>query len=255
MHLLLLHGNGGSKTRFLPFLDLLREQHPDLTPVIPRLSGFDGRALPAASNYWDLFLSEVERAISEHPAAENWVFYGHGIGGSLLMELAAREYQFPAGLHLIPQKVILNSVIGASLDQRFFPQLMKPNVIRQFMQYLIAAPWMRPIWEKRLFQDPAQIPLSLRKQFFQDYAQCAAFPVFFDLITVDWYRGILPLIQAEPFLFLWGESERIVSARYLTLWRRDFPGSTFEVISHWDHFPMLDDPQDFTDNFVNLLPA
>ncbi len=255
MHLLLIHGNGGSRTRFLPFLDLLREGYPEMTPVIPRLSGFDGRDLPKVKNYWDLFLSEIEAAVMDHPEAEKWVFYGHGIGGSLLMELAARRYQFPNGLRLRPQRVILNSVIGASLDQRFFPRLMKPNLVRQLMQSLIAAPWMRSIWEKRLFQQPDQIPLALRKQFFQDYAHCAAFPVFFDLITVDWYQGILPRIQSDPFLFLWGEKERIVSARYLTLWRRDFPESTFEVISHWDHFPMLDDPQDFTDNFVNLLPA
>lgn len=254
MHLLLLHGNGGSRTRFLPFLDQIKRLRPDWTVVIPALSGFDGRPLPAAENYWDLFLSEIERDLAPYPT-ENWVLYGHGIGGSLLMEWAGRGYCLPGGREMVPTQVILNSVIGASLHKRFFPQLMKPSWIRRSMQRLIAAPWMQPVWERRLFQQPEQIDADLRRQFFADYAHCEAFSVFFDLITVEWYRQLRPRIADQPFYFLWGENERIVEAKYLSLWRSDFPQACIESVPGWDHFPMLDQPEEFTRKIVNLVGA
>jgi len=252
MHVLLLHGNGGSRTRFQPLLAQLHQGHPEVQAVIPKLSGFDGRPLPPDRDYWDLFLSEIEQALGD-AGAKDWVFYGHGIGGSLLMELAGRGYAFPSGQTVVPRRVILNSVIGASLHKRFFPQLMKPLGVRKTMQQLVAAPLLQPIWEQRLFQHPGRIPYPLRQQFFADYAQCEAFPVFFDLITAEWYRALLPRIDQQPFHFLWGSHERVVQAKYLKLWRNDFPRATFEVIEGWDHFPMLDQPEEFTAKFVKLL--
>ena len=253
MHILLFHGNGGSRTRFLPTLDLLLRAHPDWHIIIPRLSGFDGRPLPQVANHWDLFLGEIEEIVSQYPTDTPWVLYGHGIGGSQIMEWAGRGYELPGGGRVSPARVILNSVIGASLDRRFFPQLMRPMWVRKLMQRLIAAPWMQRTWEKRLFQRPEEIDPYLKRRFFQDYAQCAAFPVFFDMITVEWYRELLPRIADQPFYFLWGENERIVQAKYLTLWRRDFPEATIDSVAGWDHFPMLDDPEDFTRKFLKLV--
>ena len=247
---LLLHGNGGASARFGPLLDRLAD-HADLRPVIPALSGFEGRPLPATGDHWSHFMQELGQAI-DLPQAD-WVLYGHGIGGSLLMEWAARGYPLPNGEHLRPRRVILHSVIGASLGQRWFPKLMKPLWVRETMQHLIATPALQALWEGRLFQHPQRIPADLRRQFFADYARCAAFPVFFDLITVDWYQALLPRIQQVPFYFLWGQRERVVQAKYLRLWRRDFPHATFEVLPGWDHFPMLDQPDEFADKLRALV--
>lgn len=250
-HVLILHGNGGSRTRFEPLLQYLADHHPAIYPVIPALRGFDGRPIPPSQDYWTDFLADIEASLP--PGATDWVFYGHGIGGSLLMELAGRGYRFPSGRVLRPRRLILHSVIGASLHKRFFPKLMRPRLVRALMQRLIVAPWMQGIWERRLFREPAAIPAGLRRQFFADYARCAAFPVFFDLITVPWYRQTRARLQAEPFYLLWGGQERIVSARYLDLWRADFPQATIETVPEWDHFPMLDCPTDFSRKFVTLV--
>lgn len=250
MHVLLLHGNGGASARFQPLLQRLGDRD-DIQPVIPALSGFEGRPLPEAANYWDLFVEEMGQAITDPQA--DWVLYGHGIGGSLLLEWAARNYVLPDGSYLQPRRVILNSVIGASLGERFFPKLMKPLWVRQGMQQLVASPWLQPVWEGRLFQHPQRIPAALRRQFFADYARCEAFALFFDLITVDWYQSILPQVRDQRFHFLWGKQERVVQAKYLKLWQRDFSQATFEVISGWDHFPMLDHPDEFAGKFVQLV--
>jgi len=248
-NILMLHGNGGGKTRFLPFLQLM-EGEDRYKFVIPDLSGFDGRPLPATANYWDVFLVDMERAMGKE---EEWIIYGHGIGGSLVMEWAKRDYTFPSGRRIQPQKIFLHSVIGASLHVRFFPKLMKPMFIRRAMQKLIVAPFMRPIWKKRLFLQPEEIDSVILDRFFDDYAQCAAFPVFFDLITVDWYRKVREKIGQEPFHFIWGGKERVVQAKHLGLWKADFSQSTFSVVDDWDHFPMLDDPLDFREKILNFI--
>ncbi|RMG54254.1 MAG: alpha/beta hydrolase, partial [Bacteroidetes bacterium] len=165
----------------------------------------------------------------------------------------ARGYRFPGGRVLRPRRLILHSIIGASLHKRWFPWLMRPRLIRRLIQRLVAASWMQPIWERRLFRQREAIPADLRRQFFADYGRCAAFPVFFDLITVDWYRRTRDKIQTEQPVLLWGGKERVVSARYLELWRADLPQATIELVPDWDHFPMLDAPADFSRKFVTLV--
>jgi len=253
--LLLLHGNGGGRTRFIPFLSLHEQQPVSIfQPVLPKLPGFDGRPMPAGKADWAPFLQALQQTVAAQPDGD-WVFYGHGIGGSLLLEWARRGWEMPNGDSLQPDRVLLHGIIGASLEHRFFPKLMKPRLIRDTMQRLIAWPPMRPVWEKRLFQQPDQIPVAIRQQFFQDYAQCAAFPVFFDLITPTWYREVQQQLQDQAFEFIWGDQERVVASRYLSYWKRDFPEAEFDIVPGWDHFPMLDEPQAFYDYLTQKVSA
>lgn len=252
-HLLLLHGNGGGYTRFVPFLELFKNRpQTDFRAIVPELPGFDGRPLPSAQPGWAPFLEALQRTIAQHPNAR-WVYYGHGIGGSLLLEWARQGWIMPGGGSAPPEKTILHGCIGASLEHRFFPKLMRPMPIRRLMQRIIAWPPLRPVWEKRLFQYPQRIPEKVRQQFFQDYSRCAAFPVFFDLITPDWYQRIKKELSASDFHFIWGSEERVVAARYLRLWKQDFPRSTFDIVEGWDHFPMLDEPELFLEKIISIL--
>lgn len=253
--LLMIHGNGGARSRFLPFLQELYQQPVAFTPVIPELPGFEGRVLPPANDYWDLFIRALQAAVEQHGASAPWVLYGHGIGGSMLLEWGRRGYGLPGDPGWQPQKVILHSCIGASLKKRLFPKLMKPMFIRRLLHRLI--PWkpMQRIWERKLFQYPERIPQAVRDRFFADYQQCAAFPVFFDLIDPAWYTQAQQALKTYPFYFLWGDRERVVASRYLTLWQSDFPNSHFEVVPDWDHFPMLDDPGAFQQKIAQIVTA
>ncbi len=250
-NLLLMHGNGGSRTRFLPALDLLNRSYPDLQVVTPQLSGFDGRWLPPSEHYWDVFLQDLYESIADL-LDQPWVLYGHGIGASLLMELAARQFVFPNG-QVIPVKgVILHSAVGPALDKRIFPSLMKPMPVRRLGRWLVTRPWLQEFWEKRLFRYPDTIDPALRRQFFEDYTTCTAFPVFFDLITPAWYKRVRSLAASYPFYFLWGDKERVLNVRLLKYLRQDFPHSRFEIVPGWDHFPMLETPSDFVHRLVHI---
>ncbi|MFK7921764.1 MAG: alpha/beta fold hydrolase [Bacteroidia bacterium] len=249
-NVLILHGNGGSRTRFVPMLKRLIPKHPELDLRIPELSGFDGRAIPKQADHWSLFMSEIEQAVHDK-LDEPWILYGHGIGGSLLLEFAARDFTFPSGERLTASKVILQAPIGATLKLRKFPALMKPPVMRALGKWLLTRKMLRPLWEKRLFQAPKEIPEYLREQFFHDYTQCEAFGVFFDLITPKWYEEIRTKVKDQVFHFVWGEEERVINVGFVEHWRQDFPSSQFEIVPDWDHFPMLEQTEEFVEHFLS----
>ncbi len=237
----MLHGNGGATSRFSLFADYLAENPLEsLRLHLPELPGFEDRPLPAGPVDWPVFLEPLAAAVAAHPD-EPWLFYGHGIGGSILLEWAARDWVGGAP----PLDLWLHAPIGASLNHRFFPRLMRPRWVRALLHRLIYTPALQPVWEKRLFREPAAIPAAVRNRFFRDYARCAAFPVFFDLITPGWYEEVQARLTGSDFFFVWGAEERVVAARFLDFWRRDFPGARFEVVPEWDHFPMLDRPAAF----------
>lgn len=246
----MIHGNGGGKTRFKPFLAHINKKELDLSVHIPSLPGFDERPLPKSTDYWEPFIQEMGNCIDPQ---KNWILYGHGIGGSMILEWAYRDFILPDGNTFIPQKIILHGIIGASLHKRLFPQLMKPMWIRTGMQAMISNPILRPLWIKRLFRNPANIPSKVLHRFFDDYAGSEAFPVFFDLITTEWYKKVRKKLADEKFFFVWGDRERIIKSKHLELWKKDFPNSSFTVIPDWDHFPMLEEVEDFSEKMLNFL--
>ncbi|MEL7121379.1 MAG: alpha/beta hydrolase [Bacteroidota bacterium] len=249
--ILMLHGNGGAASRFQLIVEDWAKKSSDIEVVIPRLSGFEGRPIDEPVK-WDTFIDDLKKEVQKDMDAI-WIFYGHGIGGSILLEWARKDWTLADSLNANPQLVILNGPIGASLEHRFFPKLMKPKIMRNIMHWLIYQKWLQPIWEKRLFLVPENIPIPIRNQFFADYASCKAFPHFFDLITPSWYKGLVPDLKDKSFYFLWGKKERVVASKFLDLWRKDFPYSKFEIVDEWDHFPMLDDPPSFQDKILQII--
>lgn len=218
-------------------------------PVLP---GFEGRPLLADPDGWKPFLEALGTTVAGREG-EAWLFYGHGIGGSLLLEWAARNWSVAGPASITPQQVVLHSPIGASLQYRFFPKLMRPAPVRQLIRWMVYQPFLQRFWERRLFRHPSKIPEGLRRQFFEDYKRCQAFPVFFDLITPVWYQAVLPRTGDYPFHFLWGDRERVVASRYLRYWQHDFPQAEFELVPGWDHFPMLDEPESFYRKLMELI--
>jgi pimeloyl-ACP methyl ester carboxylesterase len=149
----------------------------------------------------------------------------------------------------------MHSIIGASLKARMFPKIMRFQPFRHFIHWMIYQPWMRKRWEQRLFLKPEAIPKKLRDQFFEDYRGCAAFPVLFDLINPVWYDAVQKATSEAPFYFIWGDKERVVAAKYLDFWQKDYPNATFEVVDGWDHFPMLETAEHYYDKLAALVTS
>ncbi len=241
LRVLFLHGNGGGAARFARFRALYEARRPAWQAHFPALPGFDGRPLVDAAPGWETFLEPIREEVAAHPSSR-WVLYGHGIGGSLLLEWARRGFDLPDDRRLAPAFVLLHGCIGAALDRRLFPRFMRPWGMRLALQAAIGWQPLQGFFERKLFIDAKAIPQDLRDRFFEGYRNCAAFPHFFDLITPAWYRGIQETLDGSGMRFLWGARERVVAADHLSLWKADFPRAEFVVIPDWDHFPMLDSP-------------
>lgn len=251
--LLLIHGNGGASSRFNSLLEIYNQQEEKkFVPYIPQLPGFENRPIEDSTKGWDIFISALQSTVEE-AGPENWFLYGHGIGGSMLLEWAARGWGLPSDSEWKPKFVMLHAPVGASLSERWFPKVMKNRSIRALIHWMIYQNWLRSFWEKKLFLEPKNIPLKIRQQFFQDYKECRAFPIFFDLITTSWYKETKAKIKDESFYFIWGKLERVIASQYISLWKRDFPNAIFDVVENWDHFPMLDNPKDFYQKIESIL--
>ena len=253
-YLLLLHGNGGARARFQLLFNYQDYFSPGYEMVVPALPGFEGRPyIYDHEDQWRPFLKALGEVVKKKGASVPWIVYGHGIGGSMLMEWASRNWEIEGVQGWRPKHVILHGCIGASLHKRWFPALMRPFWLRQWLQILVSNPKLQPVWERKLFLHPKAIPVSLKKQFFQDYRECAAFPYFFDMITISWYREVQSRIGDRPFYFLWGDQERVVASTHLPLWKAGFPNSTFDIHNGWDHFPMLEDASTFARKLRTIM--
>jgi pimeloyl-ACP methyl ester carboxylesterase len=225
--LLALHGNGGGGFRY----ELTKPHFPkDVLFLTPTLPGF--AAIPKEPNFTTLrdYAQYVVKLLEQMPRPR--VLLGHGIGGSIAMELVQKHADRIDGL-------ILHAPVGTKLDQRLFPQLMRPRWMRKLAQNMIADPLFRPIWKRMFFSKP--VPNDYLHRFFAEYRTCQVFGDMFDLITTDWFVHLKP--QPVKTILLWGEKERILKHTQVNDYQKLFPKATVHLEQDWDHFPMIEQPR------------
>jgi pimeloyl-ACP methyl ester carboxylesterase len=231
-----LHGNGGGAFRF-------ERVHPFIPAGIRfqpiTLPGFAGqpadptlRTLPDYAAYLRRLTAAELRPL---------VLLGHGIGGSLALEFAQR---FAAEL----DGLILHAPVGTRLESRLFPRLMALPGARRLGQRLFSARIARPLSKRLLFSRP--VPAVYLDRFFDEYRRCAVFGQMFDLITPAWFNSLRPIDL--PTALLWGERERVLSVTQLDDYRALLPQHLIRVISGWDHFPMIEQPEEYASEVVRL---
>jgi pimeloyl-ACP methyl ester carboxylesterase len=137
---------------------------------------------------------------------------------------------------------MLHAPVGAHLDRRLFPKLMKPRWVRRAGQRALSSPLLRPLWKRLLFR--YDVPADYLARFFGEYRRCESFGQMFDLITPEWFAGLRPV--ATPATLLWGAEERVLRAGQHQEFLRLLPGAEVVVVRGWDHFPMIEQPAEYT---------
>lgn len=234
--LVLVHGNGGGAFRFDR---VLPHAPPDVRLHAVTLPGFGGRPADPALRTMADYAHALAREVALAPRPK--VVLGHGIGASLVLELVQHSAGEVDGM-------ILHAPVGARLEQRWFPRLMRPRWMRELGKQAIAAPLLRPLWRRLLFRQP--VPDDYLRRFFAEYSECAAFGQMFDLITPEWFASL----QAAPVkgALLWGGRERVLRAGQAAEFRRLAPLATLEIVPHWDHFPMIEQPREYALTIARL---
>lgn len=231
-----VHGNGGGASRF----ELLVAHQPaaiDVTAIT--LPGFGGTpadpALGSVSDYAD----HLGRLVAEH---DRPVLLGHGIGGSIALDLVSRRPDLVRGL-------VLHAPVGADLDRRLFPRLMSSRPMRSVVRRLVAARALRPLWRRLFF--PSGAPPEVLGRFFEGYRRCDAFGQMFEIIDAPWFAGLQP-VRGVPTVLLWGERDRVLRSGQATAIAAKVPDARVVVHPGWDHFPMIEQPEEYARAIADL---
>jgi pimeloyl-ACP methyl ester carboxylesterase len=232
--ILALHGNGGGANRFALLRAFLP---PDVQLEALTLPGFAAEPLLPHLRTMADFASHVARIARYLPRP--LVLLGHGIGGSLALEFAQGHASLIDGL-------LLHAPVGARLDRRWFPRLMSPRWVRRTGQRAFASPWLRPLWRRLLFSRP--VAPHILDRFFDEYRHAEAFSLMFDLITPAWFVSLQP--TAVPATLLWGRRERVLDPSQAAEFERLLLNGRSRVVPEWDHFPMLEQPEEYAREIV-----
>jgi pimeloyl-ACP methyl ester carboxylesterase len=222
-----VHGNGGGAFRF----ERMKPHVPDgVRLVAVTLPGFGDAPADPTLTTLGAFAQHLERLVDAEPRPR--LLLGHGIGASIALELAQTSPGSADGF-------IFHAPVGARLESRWFPRLMRLPGARTLGRRLFAASLLRPFWRARLFRHP--VPASYLERFFEEYRSCAVFGSMFDLLTAEWFRGLKP-IDAKTAL-LWGERDSVLGVDQAAAFRPLLPGALVSFPGRWGHFPMIDAPE------------
>ena len=235
MRIVAVHGNGGGSTRFGLVADLFPA---DIEFDAIDLPGFNGVPLDPTLDSVPAYGDRLETLLG----GRRPIVLGHGIGGSIALDLASRRPEAIAGL-------ILHAPVGADLDTRLFPRLMSPTWVRGLVRRGIAARPLRPIWRRIFF--PGGAPADALDTFFDGYRDCAAFGQMFDIIDVDWFESVAPVTDV-PSVLLWGEHDRVLRSGQTDAIAAKLPAAERVIHPGWDHFPMIEQPEDYAETIAGL---
>lgn len=230
-----VHGNGGGSTRF----DTVAGRFPpELHFDAIDLPGFNGipvdPSLVSVADYAD-HLAQLLSASAPDGPEDPPVVLGHGIGGSIALDLASRTPELMAGL-------ILHAPVGADLDTRLFPRIMSTPPVRELIRRLIAARLLRPIWSRIFF--PSGADRATLDTFFEGYRSCRSFGQMFEIIDATWFEALSP-VTGVPTVLLWGEHDRVLKSGQTDSIKAKAPNAEIVIEPGWDHFPMIEQPEEY----------
>jgi pimeloyl-ACP methyl ester carboxylesterase len=234
-----VHGNGGGAHRFARVGPLMP---PDVRLAPITLPGFArvpaNRTLRTLADY-----AAVLGAMVDHQPRPRIVL-GHGIGGSIALELVQQQASLIDGL-------ILHAPVGTRLDRRLVPRLMAIPGARRIGQHTLASRILRPVFRRIMFSP--SVPSVYLDRFFDEYGHCSVFSQMFDLITPAWFQGLHP--ADLPAALLWGEAECLLAVDQARDYQALLPKAIVRRMPGWGHFPMIERPEEYAAEIAGLARA
>lgn len=234
-----VHGNGGGAHRFSL---VTPEMLPGVVLHPITLPGFAAEPPDPAL----VTIQDYARCLGEFVAGvpRPRVVLGHGIGGSIALQLAQAPLPVLDGL-------ILHAPVGANLDTRWFPFLMTLPGMRELGRRAYASTILRPLLRWMTFS--GTVSRSYADQFFDEYGQCSVFGQMFDIITSAWFQRMQPV--SVPSALVWGEAERVLGVEQVSEFRELLPDALVVTVPGWGHFPMAESPRSYADEISTLAQA
>jgi pimeloyl-ACP methyl ester carboxylesterase len=229
--LVLLHGFGGSKDHWTPFIDELPD---DLWIIAPDLWGF-GESARVESESYDLYAqSERLTRFLRERGVERYHLVGSSIGAQLAATHALKHPDDVLSLVLM-NPLGIRSPVPSPMDELTdgARRPLKIESVADFDALLSLA-----------FVEPPPLPTSVKSYFADEAAESYDFHC---KIGRDMWRRPAPMIRAAtelrpPTLVIWGDGDKIIDPSVVPLWRSVVPGGLVVVMRETGHGPMLERP-------------
>lgn len=246
IHIVAVHGNGGGSFRFKLLPHVLREATASRPPVrfTPiTLPGFEGMPLPPSPDR-GTFVGAIGNEVTDlrrRRPRDAVVLLGHGIGGSFVLDALAHR-------SIAADGAILHAPVGASLERRLFPRLMRPRAVREAVRLAIGSRLAGFVGPRVLFG--GTVPPAYTRRFLAEYRRCAAFSVMFDLLTPQWFEGLE--VSQTPTALLWGAEDRVLRSEHVAAFQSKLADHRTVIVDRWGHFPMIEQPLDYAARIADL---
>jgi pimeloyl-ACP methyl ester carboxylesterase len=247
LNLLIVPGIGMDKYLWNPVIQELLQINSDLDIIVAELSGM-ANSSNLSAQVLDQLIDELYGFV-KGKEYEPWIIYGQGAGAALLLELAARSFEFKNGQLIMPDKVILHGAIGAQFHLGPF--------IGVSSLYRSGSGLLGKFLNQKLLNNAFVHPQNVEEQVKQHFVQRCKSNTFMassdELFSKKWYDSVKYRVETNRCCFLSGEFEPEVNSKTIIKTRGDFPGSEVRLIKGWKQYPMLEQPAAFADYLVNQV--
>jgi pimeloyl-ACP methyl ester carboxylesterase len=241
---ILLHGLGGAKSSFYETVAALAPEH---TVHAIDLPGFGSSSKPLAS-YDPAFFARHVVALMDALAIDRADLVGNSMGGRVALEvgllapkrvrtlsLLAPSMAFRRGRQLVPLARALRPELAV------LPPLMHPRLVQRRFWSLIGRP-------ERV--DPALGDIAVH-EFLRTHRSPAARVAFYAAARQIYLEqplgpdGFWTRLEAlrPPALFVWGEEDRVVPARFARHVEAALPAAAQVVLPECGHVPQIELPE------------
>jgi pimeloyl-ACP methyl ester carboxylesterase len=241
---ILLHGLGSTNSGMLPTLDDLGRSYRVLSPDIP---GFGDSSKPIRP-YHPGFFARWLLAFMDELGIERAHIVGNSMGGRIALEAALRAPSRVDRLALLAPAVALKKA------RQFVPlvRVLRPEFA------LLPLPALRThvrLVSKSLFADSRRIPPSWHEsaadEFLRVFSTMRGRIAFFSALREIYLdapsgpKGFWTRLEAlsRPALFLWGDRDPLVPAKFARHVERAVPSATSIVMRDCGHVPHFEYPE------------
>ncbi|HVU03854.1 MAG TPA: alpha/beta fold hydrolase [Polyangiaceae bacterium] len=240
---ILLHGLGSTNSGMLPTLDDLGRSYRVISPDIP---GFGDSSKPIRPYHAGFFASWL-LAFLDELGIERAHLVGNSMGGRIALEVALRA---PAR---VDRLALLSPAVAMKKRRLFVPlaRALRPEFA------LVPLPALRAhvtLVTKALFADPSRIDVSWHEaaadEFLRIFSSARGRIAFLSALREIYLddpsgpRGFWPRLEtlSRPALFLWGDRDVLVPAKFARHVERAVPHARSIVLPDCGHVPHFEHP-------------
>ena len=226
--LIMLHGLGSSLQAWEAWAEALSDRYRVIRYDLP---GFGLTGPDANVNYSPLRSIAVLSTVLNLWSIRRVTLIGHGIGGELAWQFAAR---FPERV----EKLVLIAPCGVG-----YTRTPKLTIQNRLLPFTMPTWWVR-MWLRRAYGDPRRLtPETIRRH--RDLMLTAGnrkhLLVRIWMSLLNFTRPQLDKVVA-PTLLLWGERDRLMPVASAELYRKTLPQVSLVVLPGLGHMPHEEDP-------------